>query len=210
MPDTAHNSPESPGVQFQIYYPYTQQRSDLSPVNDATLVLSVDGDTNAAIPLIRKTIASVDPDLPFSNVATLGELVEKGFATRHLSMLVVSLFSGAALLLAAVGLYGVLSYSVSQRKRELGIRVAVGATASNIFRLVVTQGLLIGAIGLAVGLVGALILAQFIQAALYQVPSTDPPTLIAAGAVLWLTALMACLFPALRAMQIDPIQALRE
>jgi len=210
VPDAAHNSPESPGVQFEIYYPYTQQRSDLSPVNDATLVLSVDGDTNAAIPLIRKTVASVDPDLPFSNIATLGELVEKSFATRHLSMLVVSLFSGAALLLAAVGLYGVLSYSVSQRKRELGIRVAVGATASNIFRLVVTQGLLIGAIGLAVGLVGALILAQFIQAALYRVPSTDPPTLIDAGAVLWLTAVMACLFPAMRAMQIDPIQALRE
>lgn len=138
------------------------------------------------------------------------ELVEKGFATKHLSMLVVSLFSGAALLLAAVGLYGVLSYSVSQRKRELGIRVAVGAQAWNIFRLVVTQGLLIGATGLVVGLAGALIFAHFIQAALYRVPSTDPPTLIAAAAVLWLTALMACLLPALRATRIDPIQALRE
>jgi putative ABC transport system permease protein len=210
VPDAEHNSPETPGPQFQIYYPYTQRRSDLSPGNDATLVLSVTGDTSAAIPLIRKTIASVDPDLPFSNVAMLSELVEKGFATRHLSMLVVGLFSGAALLLASVGLYGVLSYSVSQRKRELGIRVAVGAQAGNIFRLVVTQGLLIGAIGLVVGLAGALIFGRFIQAALYQVPSTDPPTLIAAAALLWLTALIACLFPALRAMRIDPIQALRE
>jgi putative ABC transport system permease protein len=210
VPDAEHNSPETPGPQFQIYYPYTQQRSDLSPESDATLVLSVAGDTNPVIPLIRKAIASVDPDLPFSNVATLGELVEKGFATRHLSMLVVSLFSGAALLLAAVGLYGVLSYSVSQRKRELGIRVAVGARASNIFSLVVTQGLLIGAIGLVVGRAGSLLFGRFIQAALYQVPSTDPPTLIAAAALLWLTALIACLFPALRAMRIDPIQALIE
>ena len=210
VPDAEHSSPETPGPQFQIYYPYTQRRSDLSRVNDTTLVLSVAGDTSAAIPLIQKTIASVDPDLPFSNVATLSELVEKGFATRHLSMLVVTLFSGAALLLAAVGLYGVLSYSVSQRKRELGIRVAVGAQAGNIFRLVVTQGLLIGAIGLVVGLAGALIFGRFVQAALYQVPSTDPPTLIAAASVLWLTALLACLFPAVRAMRIDPIQALRE
>jgi putative ABC transport system permease protein len=210
VPDAEHSSPETPGPQFQIYYPYTQHRSDLSPVNDATLVLSVAGDTNPAIPLIRKAIASVDPDLPFSNVATLSELVQKGFATRHLSMLVVSLFSGAALLLAAIGLYGVLSYSVSQRKRELGIRVAVGAQAWNIFRLVVTQGLLIGAIGLVIGLAGALMFSHFIQAALYQVPSTDPPTLIAAAVLLWLTALMACLLPALRAAGIDPIQALRE
>jgi putative ABC transport system permease protein len=210
VPDAEHNSPETPGPQFQIYYPYTQRRSDLSRINDTTLVLSVADDTSVAIPLIRKTIASIDPDLPFSNVAMLSEFVEKGFATRHLSMLVVTLFSGAALLLAAVGLYGVLSYSVSQRKRELGIRVAVGAQASNIFRLVVTQGLLIGAIGLVVGLAGALIFGRFVQAALYQVPSTDPPTLIAAAALLWLTALLACLPPALRAMRIDPIQALRE
>jgi putative ABC transport system permease protein len=210
VPDAEHASPETPSPQFQIYYPYSQQRSDLSPLNAGTLVLSMGSDTNAAIPLIRKTIASVDPDLTFSNVATLGELVEKGFATRHLSMLVVSLFSGAALLLAAVGLYGVLSYSVNQRKRELGIRVAVGAQPGNIFRLVITQGLRIGAVGLVVGLAGALIFGHFIQAALYQVPSTDPTILIAAAAVLWLTALMACLFPALRATRVDPIQALRE
>jgi len=210
VPDVEHNSPEAPSPQFQAYYPYTQQRSDFSPVNAGTLLLSIDGDTNAAIPLIRKTIASVDPDLPFSNVATIRELVAKGFAARRLPMLVVSMFSGAALLLAAVGLYGVLSYSVSQRKRELGIRVAVGAQSWNIFRLVITQGLLIGVAGLALGLVGALVFARFIQATLYQVPSTDPLTLIAAAAVLLLTALMACLHPALRATRVDPIKALRE
>jgi ABC-type antimicrobial peptide transport system permease subunit len=108
------------------------------------------------------------------------------------------------------GLISHLRYTIRLLLKSPGFTITVGAQASNIFRLVVTQGLLIGATGLAVGLAGALIFAQFIQAALYQVPSTDPATLIAAAAVLWLTALMACLLPALRAMRIDPIQALRE
>jgi len=163
---------------------------------------------------LRYTVRRLMKSPGFTVTATLILGLGIGANTAIFSLvncvLVVSLFSGAALLLAAVGLYGVLSYSVSQRKRELGIRVAVGAQAWNIFRLVVTQGLLIGATGLIVGFAGALIFAHFIQAALYQVPSTDPPTLIAAAAVLWLTALMACLLPALRATRIDPIQALRE
>jgi ABC-type antimicrobial peptide transport system permease subunit len=208
--DVEHHSPEIQLQRFQVYYPYTQDPWDPSPVSSATLALSVRGDPNAVLPDVRKAITSFDPDLPLSNIFTLDQLVEKGFANRRLSMLVVSLFSGAALLLAAVGLYAVVSYSVSQRKREFGIRVALGAQALNIIRLVVTQGLRIGGIGLLIGILSALVLAHFLQGALYRVQSTDPLTLLTAGVVLCLAAASACLLPALRATRVDLIKALRE
>jgi len=208
--DIEHNSPEIQLQRFQVYYPYTQDPWDPSPVSAATLALSVRGDPNAVLPDVRKAITSFDPDLPISNIFTLDQLVEKGFAARRLSMLVVSLFSAAALLLAAVGLYAVVSYSVSQRKREFGIRVALGAQALNIIRLVVTQGLRIGGIGLLIGILSALVLAHFLQGALYRVQSTDPLTLLTAGVVLCLAVASACLLPALRATRVDLIKALRE
>jgi len=208
--DIEHNSPEIQLQRFQVYYPYTQDPWDPSPVSAATLALSVRGDPNAVLPDVRKAITSFDPDLPISNIFTLDQLVEKGFAARRLSMLVVSLFSAAALLLAAVGLYAVVSYSVSQRKREFGIRVALGAQALNIIRLVVTQGLRIGGIGLLIGILSALVLGHFLQGALYRVQSTDPLTLLTAGVVLCLAVASACLLPALRATRVDLIKALRE
>jgi putative ABC transport system permease protein len=208
--DVEHNSPEVQLQRFQAYYPYTQDPWGSIPDNSATLVVSVRGDPNAVVPDVRKAIASFDPDLPLSNIFTLDQLVAKGFAARSLSMLVVSVFSGAALLLAAVGLYAVLSYSVSQRKREMGIRIALGAQAFNIVRLVLTQGFWIGAAGFATGILVTLISGRFFQGALYHVPSLDPVTLAFAAIVLSLASIFACLLPAIRATRIDPIKALRE
>jgi putative ABC transport system permease protein len=208
--DVEHNSPEVQLQLFHAYYPYTQDPWGPTPVNPVTLVLSVNGDPDSLLPAIRKVVASFDPDLPLSNVVTLDQLVAKGFAARRLPMFVVSLFSGAALLLAAIGLYGLLSYSVSQRRRELGIRIALGAQAFNIIQLVINQGLLVGGIGLIIGILSALVLGRFLQGALYHVPSTDPSTLVSAAVVLGLAALSACLLPALRATRINPIKALRE
>ena len=125
-------------------------------------------------------------------------------------MLVVSLFSAVVLVLAAVGLYAVLSYSVSQREREIGVRMALGAQSSNIFRLVVRQGLQIVLVGLLVGILAALPLTQFIGSVLYGVSVSDPVALGASALVLCLAALLACLLPALRATRISPIIALRE
>jgi putative ABC transport system permease protein len=119
-------------------------------------------------------------------------------------------FSGAALLLATVGLYAVLSYSVDQRRREMGVRIALGAQAHNILWLVITQGLRIGAIGLLIGMIAAVSLARLIQGTLYQVPSTDPLAFLSAASALCFAAFVACLFPAIRATRVDPIKSLRE
>jgi putative ABC transport system permease protein len=210
VPDIEHNNPEVQLQLFHAYYPYTQDPWGPTPVNPVTLVLSVNGDPNSLVSAIRKAVTSFDPDLPLSNVVTLDQLVAKGFAARRLPMFVVSLFSGAALLLAAVGLYGLLSYSVGQRRRELGIRIALGAQAFNIIRLVVEQGVRVGGIGLMIGILSALVLARFLQGALYRVTSTDPLTLVCAAIVLCLAALSACLLPAVRATRVNPIKALRE
>jgi putative ABC transport system permease protein len=210
VPDVEHNNPEVQLQLFHAYYPYAQDPWGRSPVNAVTLVLSTDGDPNSLTPAVRKAVASFDPDLPLSNVATLDQVVAKGFSARRLPMFVVSLFSAAALLLAAVGLYGLLSYSVSQRRRELGIRIALGAQTFSIIRLVVKQGLRIGGIGLIIGILGSLVLSRFLEGALYHVPSTDPLTLVSASMILSLAALSACLLPAVRATRVNPIKALRE
>jgi putative ABC transport system permease protein len=207
VPDVEHNSPDGQHATFQLYYPYAQSSYAL---DSGTLVLSVEQEPNSVLPAVRKTLTSVDPDLPFAGGASFDQLVEKGFAGRRLSMLVVTLFSGAALLLATVGLYAVLSYSVAQRRREIGVRIALGAQVHNILQLVITQGLRIGAIGLLIGVFATAILARLIQGLLYQVPSTDPLTFLTAGSILCLAALIACLFPAIRATRVDPIKALRE
>jgi putative ABC transport system permease protein len=207
VPDVEHNSPDGQHATFQLYYPYPQTPYAM---DSGTLVLSVEQEPNSVLPAVRKTIASIDPDLPFSGGASFDQLVEKGFAGRRLSMLVVTLFSGAALLLATVGLYAVLSYSVTQRRREMAVRIALGAQAQNILRLVITQGLRIGVIGLLIGVIATACLARLIQGLLYQVPSTDPFTFLTAASVLGLAALVACLFPAIRATRTDPSKALRE
>ncbi len=128
------------------------------------------------------------------------------FATKRLAVVVVSIFSGAALLLAAIGLYAVLSYSVSQRTREIGVRMAMGAQSSNILRLITRKGLKIVCIGLMIGIMAALILTHFIGSILYGVSAADPITLGVSVLVLSLGALFACLLPALRATRIDPIR----
>ena len=130
--------------------------------------------------------------------------------TQRLSVVLVSLFSVLALLLAAVGLYGVLAYSIAQRTREIGIRIALGAESGSILNLVVRQGLIIVGIGLAAGILGSMILTHLIQSLLYGVSGTDPIALLTAIGVLGLAAFLACVVPAWRAIRIDPMIALRE
>jgi len=127
-----------------------------------------------------------------------------------MASVVVSLFSVAALLLAAVGLYGVLSYSVSQKRREIGVRIALGAQSTTILGLIIGQGLRIVGIGLVTGLATALALSGVVAGILYGVSATDPRSIALSVLSLGLTALIACLLPALRASRIDPITALRD
>jgi predicted permease len=199
------DSPDEAQPLYQVYFSF---RQDIW--NGLALVLRTTIDPHQLVPAVRKLVASVDPDILVSRTITLDDLIANHSSTRRLGVLLVSLFSGAALLLSAVGLYGVLAYSVSQRKREIGVRIALGAQTWNILRLVVRHGLKIIGVGLLIGIGSALVLTRLIQGVLYGVSSSDPITLIAAVFVLGLAALLACLLPALKAARIDPMKTLRE
>jgi len=204
--NSRHNSPEHLLAPFQTYFPYSQRDS----LYRQFLLIRTPGDPTALIPAVRQIMASVDPDVPVDRMMNLDELIASRFATRRLGVLLITLFSSFALLLSAVGLYGTLAYWVSLRKREIGVRIALGAHASNILRLVIRQGLKLVCLGLIVGIVSALILVRFIDSILYGVSASDPAALALAIGVLGLAALLACLLPALRATRINPVTVLRE
>jgi putative ABC transport system permease protein len=148
--------------------------------------------------------------VPVPNIRTLDDLIAEKLATRKLTSVLVSFFSGAALCLSAIGLYGVLAYTVSQRRREIVVRIALGAETIKIVQLVTQQGFKLIGIGLVAGTVIALVCAHFIEGMLYGVSAIDPISMLIAALVLCLAGCAACLLPALRAARTDPITALRE
>ena len=189
----------------ELYFPISQK-----PELQMTILIRAKGDPQGLVSAVRETVQSVDPNLPVFNIRTLESQLSDELVTQRLSVVLVSLFSVLALLLAAVGLYGVLAYSIAQRTREIGIRIALGAESGSILSLVVRQGLIIVGIGLAVGILGSVILTRLIQSLLFGVSGTDPIAVLTAITVLGLAAFLACVLPALRAIRIDPMIALRE
>jgi putative ABC transport system permease protein len=163
-----------------------------------------------AIPAeVGRQVQSVDPTLPVFDAQTLNETVSASLAERRFSMEMVGLFALTALLLAGVGIYGVISYMVSERTHEIGIRLALGATSRNILSTVLKQGLRLAIAGAAVGLIGALIVTRLMAGLLYGVKPTDPLTFAGVAVLLIIVALLACYIPARRAIRIDPLAALR-
>jgi len=158
---------------------------------------------------VRKQVQSLDPTLPVSGAETLDETVSASLAQRRFSMEMVGLFALTALLLAALGIYGVISYLVSERTQEIGIRLALGASRSSILRIVLRQGLRLAVAGAAVGLVCALIVSHLMASLLYGVRPTDPLTFVAVAVLFVGVAVLACYLPARRAMKVDPMVALR-
>jgi predicted permease len=158
---------------------------------------------------VKKEIRELDPDLPIYNVRTMEQRVQESLARRHFSMVMLGLFAFLALALATIGIYGVMAYMVSQGTREIGIRLALGATQSNILHLVVRQGMILALTGVAIGLTGAFILTRLMRSLLFGVESTDPLTFVAIAALLTLIALLASYIPARRAARIDPMVSLR-
>jgi putative ABC transport system permease protein len=158
---------------------------------------------------IRDEIAALDRDQAVSDVATMEENVEDSLASQRLTMTLLGVFAGLALILASIGLYGVMALIVTQRTREMGIRFALGASRGDVLRLVLGQGALLVAIGLAAGLLGALVASRALRSVLYDVAPLDPAALISALLILSLVALIACFLPARRASLVDPIEALR-
>ena len=159
---------------------------------------------------VREQVQSLDPTLPVYDTQTLNETVAASLSQRRFSMEMVGLFALTALLLAGLGIYGVISYLVSERTHEIGIRLALGASRSNILRMVLRQGLGLVLVGAAVGLVCALIVSHLMASLLYGVRPTDPLTFAGVALLLIGVALLACYIPARCATRVDPIQALRE
>jgi putative ABC transport system permease protein len=165
---------------------------------------------SASIPgEVRKQVQSVDPTLPVFGAQTLHETVSASVSERRFSMEIVALFAVTALLLAGLGIYGVISYLVSERTHEIGIRLALGAEKTSILRMVVRQGIGLAIAGTAVGLVGAVIVSRLMAGLLYGVRPTDPLTFAGVAAVLIAVALLACYLPARRVLRVDPLVALR-
>jgi predicted permease len=164
----------------------------------------------AAIPEeVRAQVQAVDPTLPVFGAQTLKEVLSSSLSVRRFSMEMIALFGLTALLMAGLGIYGVISYIVSERTHEIGIRLALGAQRANIMRMVLRQGLGLAVAGAAVGLVGALIVSRLMAGLLYGIAATDPPTFTGVAILLVAVALLACYFPARRAMKVDPMVALR-
>lgn len=186
------------------YFPYSQE-----PTSFFTLALRTPSRADAMAAAVRSAIASIDPELPLFDVHTMEERVEDSLLTRRTSLLLSGSFGLIALLLAALGVYGVLAYLVSQRTREIGIRMALGSTTRSTFELVLREGATIVGVGLALGLVGVLTLGQVLEGQLYGVKAADPTVLLAVGGALAAIALVASAIPARRASRIDPVVALR-
>jgi putative ABC transport system permease protein len=200
------NHPDNVGSPpFSIYFPYDQR-----VIGIEWLILQTERDTASLIPEIKAAVAAVDPDVVVTQFKTFDDLVAGKYMMRRLGTFVVGLFSCAALFLSITGLYGVLAYAVSQRTREIGIRIALGARSFNIMRLVLRQGALVSGIGLSIGFVAVLLIGRFVQSALYNVSPTDSITLGTSALVLTIATLFACLLPAVRATRVDPVRALRE
>jgi predicted permease len=159
---------------------------------------------------VRETLRAIDPGIPFSQVMTLDDIIDADTAERRYLMQILTVFAGLALALAAIGVYGVLSYAVSQRVREIGVRMALGADAASITRMVAGRGLLLGAIGLAAGSVGAMFLLRLVQSVLYGVTANDPVILGSAAGILTIVAAAASGGPAWRASRVDPLTALHD
>jgi len=189
---------------LQAYVPHAQWTDSYMQ-----LVVRATAEPGALTGPVRQVIHALDPDVPLHKIATMRQLVSASAAQRRFTLLLIAVFAAVALLMAAIGLYGVMAYSVTQRTQEIGIRVALGAQSADVLRLVVGQGLRLVALGVALGLMAALALTRLMKKLLFEVSATDPMTFAGVALLLALVALLACWLPARRAAKVDPMVALR-
>jgi putative ABC transport system permease protein len=200
----AKNEGLATAVQSEVYLPYPQLTSPLLYLSVRTAL-----DPHSLVSALRAQIGAADPDQPLTEIETMEERIDLASASPRFTMLLIGIFSGTAFVLAVVGIYGVIAYSVAQRTQELGIRIALGAERRDILRLVVGNGLGLAAIGIIIGLFGAIALTRLMSAMLYETSATDPLTFGVAVVLFTLVAIVASYVPARRATRIDPLEALR-
>lgn len=191
-------------AELSLYLPYRQD-----PWWKMGLVVRTEGDPSHLAPLLREEVRALDRDLPIYNVRTMQTIIDEALSPKRLAMFMFALFAVCALVLAGVGIYAVMSYAVTQRTHEIGVRLALGAQARDILRLVVGHGLVLTLVGLVLGLVGSLALTRAMSGILYNVSATDPFTFFGISLLLAGVALLASFIPARRATKVDPMVALR-
>jgi putative ABC transport system permease protein len=188
----------------QIYLPYTQNASRIMH-----LVVRSEGDPTQLVSAVRSVVNSVDPLQPVTDARSMDDYLAASVSRRRLSMLLLVLFAGVATVLAAVGIYGVMAYAVTQRSHEIGIRMALGAEPHDVLRMVVSDGMKVAGIGLVIGIAASYAAVHYLASQLYGVKAKDPITVICVSVGLALVAISACYFPARRATKVDPLEALR-
>jgi predicted permease len=194
-----------PVTKERLYYPIAQQ-----PRSMMTLMLKTGMTPTTLVSQVRAAVQSIDPEQPLAEVRTMDQWVIRSLEARRAPMMLVAIFGSVALVLSAIGIYGVLAFGVAQRVREFGIRQALGADRDAILRLVLKQGLLTTSLGLAIGLGASLALTKYLQSMLFGVGSRDMTVFAGVTIVLLVVAILACYVPARRATRVDPMVALRE
>ena len=196
-----------------LYVPVAQVTDGLTRLGNSVIpaswVVRTSGHSSALTASIQREFLAVDGQLPVAKIRAMEEVVGTSIQQQNFNMLLLTIFGAMALVLAAIGIYGLMSYSVEQGTRDIGVRLALGAARGSILRLVVTRGLILAGIGLALGLAGAFAASRLLARMLYGVTPTDPATYAAVAATLGAVALLACYLPARRATRVDPIIALR-
>jgi putative ABC transport system permease protein len=188
----------------QLYVPFNQ-----SPSGAISIVVRTKGDPENVITALKSQLWTVDPALPAKYLSTAENLVSESLSRPRSNTVMLSLFAGMAFLLAMIGLYGVIAYSVSQRTREIGVRMSLGAQKGTILKMILGRGMRLTLLGIAAGIAGALSLTHLISSLLYEVSARDPLIIISGAACMTAIALIACYIPARRAIKVDPIVALR-
>jgi putative ABC transport system permease protein len=191
----------------EFFLPYLQHSGDMG--HYMTLVVRTPGDPAALSSTVKSAVWELDRNVTISEVQTMDSVVELANAQPRFNMALLMAFALVAMVLSAVGIYGVMSYGVTRRRQEIGIRMALGARRSDVLRMIVKQGMSLALAGAALGAIGALALTRLMTRLLYQVQPTDPATFITVPCILLAVALSACLIPARRAAQTSPTTALR-